>query len=587
MLNVAASHKGTHFCVKQARALMYCWLMLSVFFLCLEQAFASVALSQKANDKRLTAAMHNILLGEFSAWRGQLSEALGYYQAYLNELPDEKIAERVTRLALHNKDYPAMFKAAGVWVSVNPKRAEAHFFHAISAVRTDQYDVALSEMTETLRLGGTTDFTRLINSLRAVEFSQSKEAQAVLALYDEKLSWLLRDYSKSYDIPLALALLAIHRHDRARAREMALLARQNGAGNAAVLEFSIQIFEAVNDEEETKESYIRLLNVKPNSQRIRYRYALYLTDKDHHAAIEQLQMLAAAQPQNGHYLFHLALVYIEASYQEKAITLLRQLRLINSHADDANYYLGLLSLEQDSNVEAEFYLQQVESSHLLEKRYQALLQLYFMQKKYDKAYHQTELLESVLLNEQGLVINYFSQSSLLTLQGKYDAAIEVLDKVIRIDAELSQSYYRQAIIYNKQGSWVHSEQAMHQFLLLEPENADAMHLLAQWLVKDEEQLAKALMWLRKASRVKPDSVAILDDLGWVLYQLGHIVEAKSYLAKAQLLSEDADITAHFAEVLWRSGEQGRAETLLREAYAQSPSDQVLADTIRRLDVVFD
>ena len=64
-------------------------------------------------------------------------------------------------------------------------------------------------------------------------------------------------------------------------------------------------------------------------------------------------------------------------------------------------------------------------------------------------------------------------------------------------------------------------------------------------------------------------------------------EAKSYLAKAQLLSEDANIKAHFAEVLWRSGEQRRAEVLLREAYAQSTSDEVLADTIRRLDVVFD
>ncbi|MCK5881712.1 MAG: tetratricopeptide repeat protein, partial [Sinobacterium sp.] len=481
----------------------------------------------------------------------------------------------------------SLLSASTTWVDINPHRAQAHFFKSLAASRLSMHALALQEMSEAARLKGLTDFTRLVNGFKSIKFETKATYKQVVMAYNARLLLLLAQHPSSYDIPLALSLLAIQQDRAEDAKKMALLARDNGKENPLVLEFTIEVFEGIAANEEIKGSYELLLALNPDDIRLRHRYALFLTTYDNQQALEQLAMVVAMQPDNGDYLFHLSLLYMETSQIPEAIQALTRLQLIDGYASDAYYYLGLLALEQGNASSAESYLQQVESGHLLVRRHHALLQIYFTQKRYLLAVEQSRLLTPLLESEAALAKNYLTQSSLFVLLGDYDSAHMALDTLAELNENQPQVYYRRAMIYRQQGLMSKSEVAMKRFIALNPTDAEAMHLLGRWLAEDASQYVAALAWLKKASKEKPENVAILDDIGWVLYQLGRVGEAKSYLAKAQLLSEDANVAAHFAEVLWRSGEQGRAELLLKEAYAQSPSDKVLADTIRRLDVVFD
>ena len=428
-------------------------------------------------------AMHNLLLGEFSAWRGDMPQAVKYYQANLGSQSSAKVAERMTRLAFHAKDYSSMLVATDAWIQASPEQAKAHFYKSLAAANLAMHDVALSEMSEDLRLGGATDFTRLVNSFEGQSFDAEELYIKTLDNYEQQLSVLLKKHAHSYDLPLALALLALRNNDSQKAKEMALSARANGKENPAVLEFTIKVFERIGAVEEVQVSYLLLLDLKPNNTKVRHRYALFLTDENNLAAIEQLLILNRHYPNNGDYLFHLSLIYIETSQDEKAVSSLEQLLAIGSHLDDVHYYLGLLAIDKGDESDAENHFLQIKGQRLLGKRYQALLQLYLTQNNLDAAVQQSQLLEPLLTTEDASVANYLSQSSLYALQGDFEAALAALNELEKINNELSQLYYRRAMIYRQTRQLENAERAMRRFITLEPQNAEAMHLLGQWVAE--------------------------------------------------------------------------------------------------------
>jgi tetratricopeptide (TPR) repeat protein len=79
---------------------------------------------------------------------------------------------------------------------------------------------------------------------------------------------------------------------------------------------------------------------------------------------------------------------------------------------------------------------------------------------------------------------------------------------------------------------------------------NAMNGLGYVLACLGKDLAVALKLCRKAVETSPDSAACLDSLGWVLYKLGNLKEARKYLEKAKKInSEHKDINIHYEELV--------------------------------------
>ena len=111
----------------------------------------------------------------------------------------------------------------------------------------------------------------------------------------------------------------------------------------------------------------------------------------------------------------------------------------------------------------------------------------------------------------------------------------------------------------------------------DPDNADALNALGYTLADRNERLDEAFSLVARALKLRPDSPAIMDSMGWVLYRQGDLVQAASYLRKALDLSDDDEIAAHLGEVLWMKGQREDAQAVWREALVHTPdSDKVRA-----------
>ncbi|MGI9320031.1 MAG: tetratricopeptide repeat protein, partial [Thiogranum sp.] len=73
----------------------------------------------------------------------------------------------------------------------------------------------------------------------------------------------------------------------------------------------------------------------------------------------------------------------------------------------------------------------------------------------------------------------------------------------------------------------------------------------------------------------------IDSMGWVLYRLGRLQEARDYLQKAYDMTGDSEIGAHLGEVMWTMGDKDAARAVWDKARRDSPDNAVLEEALRR------
>jgi len=89
-------------------------------------------------------------------------------------------------------------------------------------------------------------------------------------------------------------------------------------------------------------------------------------------------------------------------------------------------------------------------------------------------------------------------------------------------------------------------------------------------------------YIERALALNPDSAAIIDSMGWVLFKLGDNEAARDYLERAYRLEPEAEIAAHLVDVRWQLGERSSALELLRESLEANPDSPHLRELTDRL-----
>ena len=111
-----------------------------------------------------------------------------------------------------------------------------------------------------------------------------------------------------------------------------------------------------------------------------------------------------------------------------------------------------------------------------------------------------------------------------------------------------------------------------------------LNALGYLLTDQFDRHEEARGYIQKALAMNPDSPAIIDSMGWVLYKLGDYRGARDYLERAYRLEQDPEIAAHLVDVRWALGEHDQARELAaRSARAQSrrPSPQELDERLHQ------
>jgi tetratricopeptide (TPR) repeat protein len=110
----------------------------------------------------------------------------------------------------------------------------------------------------------------------------------------------------------------------------------------------------------------------------------------------------------------------------------------------------------------------------------------------------------------------------------------------------------------------------------------ALNAYGYTLADRTDRYREAEKLIRKALRYDPDSPAIIDSMGWVLFKLGRYEEALTELERAYDEMPDHEIAAHIIETLMSMDRREEALEWLAKAEEETPDSELLADVRERL-----
>ena len=177
-----------------------------------------------------------------------------------------------------------------------------------------------------------------------------------------------------------------------------------------------------------------------------------------------------------------------------------------------------------------------------------------------------------------------AEVQLLRNAQQYQDAYELQGRLVALAPQDNDLLYDQAMLAEKAGHQEVMEQLLRKIIARQPDYHHAYNALGYVLADRGVQLEEARQLIEKALEYAPGDPYITDSLGWVQFRLGNLSRALELLQSAYKKRPDAEIAAHLGEVLWTLQQQDAARNIWREGLRQSPDNEVLQGTLRRLGV---
>jgi tetratricopeptide (TPR) repeat protein len=175
-----------------------------------------------------------------------------------------------------------------------------------------------------------------------------------------------------------------------------------------------------------------------------------------------------------------------------------------------------------------------------------------------------------------------ARAQLLVQNGDVEAALASLAELQQKYPDHPDVFYQRATVLESGGRTREAVAEFEHALKLRPDDPQLSNALGFTLADHNQQLPRAEQLVRRAMEVSPDNPAIQDSVAWVLYRRGKTKDALPVLERAWRNSGDSEIGSHYGEVLWKSGDEGKARYVWQQALNRTPENKNLRATMKRL-----
>jgi tetratricopeptide (TPR) repeat protein len=518
--------------------------------------------------------LYSLLVADVALTRQQYQIAMAGYASEAQSTRDARVTEMAFGIARHVQDPDMALQMASLWLEIEPKSGDAHramlqayalLGNAIEALPY-AFWVAQNEDDDAILLAVTTiaegrkeaQIDDLIGAYNRLEISTDQQLIRRLAI-----AMLLREGGRLEQAEsAALAYLQLAPNDQ---RGSLLLA---------------QIYNQQDRSEDAISTLSSALENYPNSYKLRLQYARLLTLSNRSKALEQFEMLRVANPHSPEINYLLALLYLDRKMLEPA----RQLFLILSgdsrFSDDALYHLGgIAESNSDLTTAVDYYRQVVDGSNFLAAASRTIV---LLMDNNNLAAAQKYLRETRATAPNQIGRLYELEANLLISQDLPEQALEVLSRGIEQRPEDQNLLYARAMIAEQQGDFARAELDLRSIISLDASNAAAMNALGYTMVLHTQRLDEAYDLIQRAYALQPNSAAIIDSMGWVLYKLGETDKALGYAMRAMEMMPDPEIAAHLGEIYWVMGNRKLAFETWHRGLRKTPDHDNIVTTMRRL-----
>ena len=163
-----------------------------------------------------------------------------------------------------------------------------------------------------------------------------------------------------------------------------------------------------------------------------------------------------------------------------------------------------------------------------------------------------------------------------------DTAEDTYKEGLRLYRDNRSLRYAQALLYQEQGRNRRSANALESLIRDEPDDAGLLNALGYLLTDQMDRHGEAREYLEQALLLEPNNPAIIDSMGWVLFNLGEFEAALGHLEQAYELYPDPEVAAHIVDTQWALGNRDQALELLQQKLAENPESRHLKELDQRL-----
>ncbi len=556
-------------------------------------------------NSNLTAPLfYQLLIGEIELREGAAGTAYDVVLDAARKTREEQLFRRATDIALQARAGDQALAAAQAWRAALPASLEAHRYQIQILVALNRVPESAEPLRSLIKLTPTAERPLMIAAAPRF-YARAADRRAAAATLDAALA----DYASAPATATA-AQVAMGRgwllaKEPARALELAQKAHRDDRGAEGAALLAVELMQSIAAAEPIVTGY---LAAKPDNSAVRMLYARVLGLAQRHAdAIAQIEIITRGEPTAAMPWLTLGALYLELRQAAQATTALQKyLQLAQAGAaaagapeagdrdddeetpsSDAGLIQAYVLLAQAAEMQGDFaqaesWLAKVDSPQRALEVQVRRASLLARQGKLEEA--RALIRKAPEKTPEDARAKLLAEAQILRDGKQWAAAYAVLAAANEKYPDDANLLYEQSMLAEKLDRLDDMERLLRRVIAIQPDYHHAYNALGYSLAERNVRLEEARTLIRKALELRPGEPFITDSLGWVEYRLGNREEAARLLRQAYHSRPDAEIAAHLGEVLWVSGQRDEARRILRDARSRDATNDVLLETLARLQV---
>jgi len=539
-------------------------LLALTIFLSLEPALADESSSSEASAHILQAEI---------ALQGKeyLTATIEYRKA--SELSDSvELARKATRLGFSYGFNDEALIAAKRWVKLDKDSDEARAFLGQLYFRLDDLRNSRRQF-ERLIKSETDDPGKRLLSLLGYLADEDRPEQA-----DKLMRALAKPYRDSAMAQYAVAVLALQAGDVEHAKERATRSMQLDPNytRPKLLFARALMFERKTDEAIDYLAHLIGDSPQPDPDARMELALMYMLAGRDDDALSQVNQVSLEQGGRLDALRLMAIINFRLRRLDAAWDDFQDLLASGQYRVDALYYLGRISDYREQYERAVRLYREVDyGSNTIFSQGRASYLLAHQLDNVDAAF---KLLDEFADAAPSNAVDAVSlKAQLFVSLKRFDEGLALFDKAIEYRPDNEGLVLGRSDLLLRIGRIDEGVSGYRNAVKRWPDSAMSLNALGYTLADRTEEFKEAEKLIRKALAMEPDSAAIIDSLGWVLFKLGKYDAALAELQRAYERMPDHEVASHVVDVLFALERNDEALEFLETAEKKDPDSELLKE----------
>lgn len=534
---------------------------------------------------------YRLLVGELTAREGDLGAGYALILDAARKSNDPQLYQRATDLALQSRAGDAALQSAVAWKKAFPASSDANRYVLQILVALNRLSETLEPLKTGIALVSPADRNATIAAVPRA-YARVGDKKLATSVVEEALATYVINPTTSAAAWSAVGRMRLMANDAVGA----LAAAKNGQAADGLAEGPILVaLEVMSPQFADAEAMVKKYLASPKPQpEIRMGYARALIDDQRLGdAAAQLKLVNIDKPEfapawlvlGSLQLQELQLAPAQTSFERYVALSLKAQEASDSDEPDRGLAQAYLSLAQIAEKRKDFaaaegWISKIDNAAEMIQAQSRRASILANQGKLAEG---RQLIRSLPEREPGDArLKLLAEAGLLRDRKEFKLTYELLAKAALAFPQDSDILYDQAMMAEKLGQLPEMERLLRQVIAAKPDAYNAYNALGYSLAERNIRLVEAKQLIQKALEYVPNDPFIRDSLGWVEFRMGNLASASQILADAFKTRPDAEIAAHYGEVLWAQGQQDKAIGIWREGMLLNPENETLLETVKRL-----